>query len=79
MNEETKKIWFVLLVQDGTECITQHPKHECFDSEKEALAYARQSSREDTDGGERAIYHVMSTKHIVFAKRRVTVQTIAVK
>ena len=36
-----EKLWFVLLVQDGQKQVTQHPKHECFVSEKDALAFAK--------------------------------------
>lgn len=75
---QTKR-WFVLLVQDGSEITTQNPGVECFFSEKEAIKFARESAKEDTDGGEGAIYHVMKTTHLVQAKRRVSVSVVATR
>ena len=73
------KRWFVLLVQDGSDVITQVPSTESFLSEKDAIAFARDSARDDIDGGEGAIYHVMRTTHIVSSKRRITVQVVPIK
>lgn len=73
------KRWLVLLVQDGSECTTEDPRQETFMSEREALAFAKESSRNDKEGGEGAVYHVMRTTHTVYAKRRVTVTVVAAR
>jgi len=77
--KEPRKRWFVLLVQDGSECVTQVPQTEAFFTEKEAIAFAKESATQDTDGGEGAVYHVMRTTHFVWAKRRITTQIAGVK
>lgn len=73
------KRWMVLLVQDGGEIKTEDPNVECFLSEKEAIKYAKECSRQDKDGGEGAVYHIMKTTHTVHAKRHVTVKVMATK
>ena len=72
-----EKRWFVLLVQDGNEVKTQNPGAECFTSEREAIAFAKESARDDHDGGEGTVYHVMRTTHTVHATRRITVTVVA--
>lgn len=73
------KRWLVLLVQDGHEVRTENPRVECFMSEREALQFAKESCREDRDGGEGAIYHVMKTTHTVQARRHISVKVAPVR
>lgn len=73
------KRWLVLLVQDGTPALTEDPRQECFMSEREALQFAKESCREDKDGGEGAIYHIMKTTHTVHARRHVSVKVATVR
>lgn len=72
-HDASTKRWFVLLVQDGGDVVTQNPGNESFLTERDAINFAKESAREDEDGGEGAVYHVMRTTHLVRAKRRVTV------
>jgi hypothetical protein len=69
-------LWFVLLIQDGNDVTTENPRAETFYSERDAIKFARDSARDDEEGGEGAHYHVMKTTHIVSAKRRVTVNIV---
>jgi hypothetical protein len=73
------KRWLVLLVQDGEAIATQDPRVETFFSEKEAIVFARNCCRNDNEGGEGAIYHVMKTTHTVSAKRRILVKVASVR
>lgn len=74
--EKTKR-WLVLLVQSGEPVKTEDPRVETFYSEKEAIAYAKESCREDTDPD--AVYHVMKTTHTVQAHRHVSVKVLSIR
>jgi hypothetical protein len=82
MSEEftgKSKRWFVLLVQDNSDVLTQCPGAESFFSESEAIKFAKESSREDESGGDGAVYHVMRSTHIVESKRLISVKVVPIK
>lgn len=77
-DEARERRWFVLLVIDGSTITTENPGVECFYSEREAIAFAKECARgKDACDGE--VYHVMRSTHFVEAKRRVTVSVAPAK
>lgn len=68
--------WFVLNMLPGGANITENPKHECFDTERAAIAYAKDCARSPDTADDEATYHIMRTVAVVSAQRRVSVKMV---
>lgn len=79
MNEEAENLlkekWFVLNMLPNGANIPENPKHDCFDSEREAVAYAKECAKAE-ESGDDCTYHIMRTVAVVSAVRRVSVKMI---
>ncbi len=69
----TQEKWFVLNMIPAGANITENPKHECFDTEKDAIAYAKECARGE-DSADNCTYHIMRTIAVVSAVRRISVK-----